>query len=37
MESDHQKFTFAETICISNIIELDNAWIRCERGCLSAA
>ena len=31
---DHQKFTLLGDDGISNIVESDNAWVRCEKGCL---
>ena len=31
---DHQKFILLGDDGISNIVESDNAWIRCEKGCL---
>ncbi|MBF0925309.1 MAG: thiamine diphosphokinase, partial [Atopobium sp.] len=31
---DHQKFTLLGDDGISNIVESDNSWVRCEKGCL---
>jgi len=31
---DHQKFTLLGDDGISNIVESDDAWVRCEKGCL---
>lgn len=31
---NHQKFTLLGDDGISNIVESDNAWVRCEKGCL---
>lgn len=31
---DHQKFTLLGDDGISNIVESDNSWARCEKGCL---
>ena len=31
---DHEKFTLLGDDGISNIVESDNAWVRCDKGCL---
>ena len=31
---NHEKFTLLGDDGISNIVEADDAWVRCEKGCL---